>query len=618
MTDATQKPEPVAVGQGPVGQTLRDGILHLVIDSPPVNALGLPVRAGLAAGIARAASDPQVRAVVLRAVGRTFSAGADISEFGAAPQAPGLGEVCALIENCPKPVVAALFGSVLGGGFELALAAHYRVALGSARVGLPEVGLGILPGAGGTQRVPRLAGAEAALRLMLTGRPVPAPEAMAMGLIDVVVDDGLEAAAVAAAGAAIGSAPTPTRERTDGLADFGGYQRAIAASRAAQRNGRLPGPSRIIECVEAALLLPFAQGLAFERAAFADLVATPQAAALRHAFFAERLAARTPEADAFPRKLNTVAVVGAEGAALALSLMQAGYAVTLAEPDREALVAGLELIAEMQAQAVSSGRMTSATRDADWARLTPAAAVNVMGPADLVLLVDGARLGEAASVTDPGTVLAVAGRGPGLTGARATDVVGVALDLPGGQLAEVIVGPQTSPETVATATSLARRLGRTVLRAAAPGAIGARVMAAGQTAARHLIAQGCTPAEVAGALVPYGLAMLVSADPEKGSGDATVIARRVLSAMVAEGARLVAAGTALRPSDVDLAVMLGYGFARHEGGPMHWADTRGLLLLRRDLTEWATEAPAIWGLPPLVADLVGSGRKFADLNAVPV
>ncbi|MDN5789073.1 enoyl-CoA hydratase/isomerase family protein, partial [Pseudorhodobacter sp.] len=259
----------------PVTTETRGAVLLVWIDNPPVNALGHALRAALAGAIEAASLNPGVRAVALLAKGRTFPAGADISEFGKPPQPPLLPDLCKLVESCPKPVVAGLHGTALGGGLELALSAHARIALSDARVGLPEVGLGILPGAGGTQRLPRLIGAPAALRMMITGKPISAEEALSLGLLDRVVERDLADATVTLALHMAANPPVPTRDRREGMADAKAYFSAIATARAAQVGTALPGPARIIDCVEAAMLLPFDQGLAFERAAFAELVVTP-------------------------------------------------------------------------------------------------------------------------------------------------------------------------------------------------------------------------------------------------------------------------------------------------------------------------------------------------------
>ncbi len=395
-----------------VQQTLNGSVLELVIDNPPVNALGAAVRIGLAAGIARADADADVHAVVIRAKGRTFPAGADISEFGKTPVAPILPDLCNQIEACSKPVIAALHGTALGGGLEVALAAHYRVALADARLGLPEVQLGILPGAGGTQRLPRLIGAQQALGMMLGGRPIGAAQALAMGLLERVVESGLEVAAHEMAVQAIGEPLVQTRDRRDGMRDGLAYQAAVVAARRSHKAARLPGIPRIIDCVEAAQLLPFDAGLVFERAAFDELVITPEAAALRHAFFAERAARRIPEAKATARKCDHIGVMGSAGAELVRALLQAGFRVTLVEPVKSALVAALERVAAELELAVQGGGLTTAQRDADWARLVPAMDAASLAKCDLVLVYDS-ELGDACRASDTcrcGDCLAAAGR----------------------------------------------------------------------------------------------------------------------------------------------------------------------------------------------------------------
>ncbi len=268
----------------------QDGIASLVMDAPPVNALSGALRSALTDQLTKAIADPGVRAIILRAEGRLFSAGADIREFGLPLHGPHLSDLCNQIEAAPKPVIAALQGAALGGGAEIALAAHYRLAVPAATLGLPEVTLGLIPGAGGTQRLPRLVGAGPALAMMLDGRPVSAAAADAMGLIDGVVHADLPNAALAFAQGLLsrGLGPRPTCARRDHIADGGGWMKAVEQARAAQVGSPLRAEHRVIDCVEAALLLPFAAGLAFERTAFADMLADPQSRALRHLFLAER------------------------------------------------------------------------------------------------------------------------------------------------------------------------------------------------------------------------------------------------------------------------------------------------------------------------------------------
>lgn len=685
----------------------RDGdIAVLVVDNPPVNALGLAVRQGLWDGIAAAEADPVVRAIVIRADGRTFPAGADISEFGKPPADPWLPQVCDRIESCTKPVVAAIHGTALGGGLEVALAAHWRIAHVSAKVGLPEVSLGILPGAGGTQRSPRLVGAAAALDLMISGKPVGAAQALAMGLLDEVTETDLPAAALALARRLVaeGAAPRPTRERRDGMRDPVAYEQAVATARAAHAADRLPGARRIVDCVEAALLLPFDQGQAFERAAFGELVASPESAGLRHAFFAERRCAKMPEAAVTPRALAHVGVVGGGlmGAGIAYACLSAGLSVTLLERDREALVAGLERVARLQQGAVDKGRMTPAARDADWARLTGALDPAQLAPCDLAIeavfedfdvkadvlrkldaaLRPGAVIATNTSYLDVNALAAVT--------SRPADVVGLHFFSPAHvmRLLEIVVGAETAPDAVATGLQLAKRLGKVAVRSGVcDGFIGNRVLSAYRQVAEYLVEDGASPAQVDRAMRGFGMPLgpfevsdmaglqiawarrkrqaatrdpalryvalpdrlcetgrfgqstgkgwyaydgrkpvedpevtaLIAAEraakgirPQDFSDDE--IRTRLLVAMANEGAKILAEGIALRPSDIDVVKLFGYGFPRWEGGPMHWADRFGILQLKQAVERFAPQAPAFWVPAPNLDAMIRNGTRFAALN----
>lgn len=685
----------------------REGeVAVLVIDSPPVNALGLAVRAGLAGGLAAALADDGVKAIVIRAEGRTFPAGADISEFGKPPADPWLPEVCNRIEASPKPVIAALHGTALGGGFEVALSAHWRIALASAKVGLPEVTLGILPGAGGTQRTPRLIGAEQALEMMISGKPVPAPKALAMGLLDEVAEDDLPGAALRLARRLIaeGAAPRPTRDRRDGMRDAVAYEQAVAAARKAQAGNRLPGPRRIADCVEAALLLPFEQGLEFERAAFTELVGSPEAAGLRHAFFSERRAAKMPEAKAPARPLTHVAVVGGGlmGAGIAYACLTAGYRVSLMDRDREGLARGLERIAKLQEGAVEKGRMSAAQREADWARLSGVMDMAQLAEADLAIeavfedfdvkadvlrgldavLKPGAVLATNTSYLDVDALAAVT--------SRPADVVGLHFFSPAHvmRLLEIVAGRETAPDAVATGLALAKKLGKVAVRSGVcDGFIGNRILTAYRQAAEFLVEDGASPAQVDRAMRAFGMPLgpfevsdmaglqiawarrkrlAATRDPAKryvavadrlceagrfgqstGKGwyryegrkpveDPEVtaiieaeraakgitarsftdeeISTRLLVAMANEGAKILAEGIALRPSDIDVVKLFGYGFPRWEGGPMLWADRFGILQLKKAVQDYAPQAPEFWQPAPNLDAMVVNGTRFADLN----
>ncbi|MCF1709525.1 enoyl-CoA hydratase-related protein [Tabrizicola sp. J26] len=522
--------------QGPDADVVRltrdGGVAVLEIDRPPVNAFGQALRGGLEALLTIALADPGIHAVVIASEGRHFSGGADIREFGlpADPAVPSMSAICDRVELAGKPVIAAIQGSALGAGLELALACHLRIAGPQARFGLPEVGLGLCPGAGGTQRLPRLIGAQAALRLMLTGRAIGPAEAQSLGLIDGVVDAGLREAAVtlaaeiAAEVAAGRRTLARTRDRMDGMRDAAAYQSAVAASRAAHAKDRLPAAGRIVDCVEAAQLLPFDQGIAFERAAFDDLRASPESAGLRHAFLAERHIADFPEAGSVPRLVQTVGVVGLgrTGARIALQMAASGYRVITAERDAEALVAGLERVSDLQEQAVAAGRLTSEARDREWERLTPAIDLAALSQCDLVIEAVPDDLGSKSEVMaalaaalNPRAVFATSatfltgdhlGR---LTGRPADTLI---LRQPAvadrARLAEIGVGPETAADAVATVVAVAKKSGKLAVRvAAAPGLVGPRMQAALRTAADFLIEDGATPLQVDMALRAWGFAM---------------------------------------------------------------------------------------------------------------
>lgn len=593
-------------GEGPEGEKVRvariGALLEIVIAHPPVNALGAALRAGLAAALDQAEAG-DAAAVLLRGEGALFSAGADIAEFGQATAAPSLSALCSRIEDLPIPVVVLLSGPALGGGLELALAAHLRLATEAAQMSLPEVHLGLLPGAGGTQRLPRLVGGVAALDLMLSGRVIGAVEALAIGLIDRVIPTGTEAVPAARAAAlALAQAGTWRRsgELRDGFRDVGAYRAALDAARQARAGARLPAPGRIIDCVEAALLLPLEQGLAFELAAFGDLLAAPESAGLRHAFRAERAARRLPPAVAridapVPQRL---AIWGAGGAAatLARRALQSGLAVMLADPQREALVAALEAIAAAQEAEVQAGRMTPAARDADWARLAPAIGPARLGEADVVITTRDDLVLPA-----PRAVLALGVVPP--PGGMALSLVEQAQPL-----AELVL-EGAPPARAALAVALARRLGWQMIPVGPGGPVSAALATALAEAVAHMEARKVPRAVIAQALSLAGIA----GEGRGGRPSAVeeVIARRCFGAMANAGARLIEAGVARDAAVVDTVAIAAGIVARWTGGPMHQADRRGLLVLRRDLKVWAAEAPALYAPAPLLDRLIGEGRSFA-------
>ena len=599
--------------QGPVRQNLCGTALLLLLCNPPVNALGVAVRAGLAAGLDRAEQDAGISSVVIMGEGRGFSAGADIREFGQPGRVPLLPDLCRRIEGFSKPVIAAMHGIALGGGLELALASHARVGMAGLRLGLPEVNLGILPGAGGTQRLPGLIGAEAALKMMLGGQPISAEKALDLGLLDAVVqdDDALLAQALLLAA-------KPFGVRHNGLRDPARYGAAVAAARRTVTASGTAAQVRIVDCVEAALLLPPDQGLTFERAAFDELRVSPEAVALRYIFLAERRAEHKPAAGAVTT-VSHLGIWGAGAAAVALTgaALQAGLKVTVCDPSREALVAALEAVGLAQEAAVGAGRLAPDARDADWARLIPAVDPMAFAGAQAVILTDAERplAVDFARGLAPDIAVLVAGGVPQGAGA---DVMGVIFAPQA--VAEVAIVAGMTPGTVATGLAVLRKLGLRPIRVAGQGrqaGVGARVTAAGRQAASVLIAAGVPLAQVTRAVagflrLPSGLvegrgALMAIQD--------SAVADRVLAAMANEGAKLISEGAAVCPGDIDVILVGGYGFARSMGGPMHLADMRGLMVMRRNLRIWAVE-DAVWAPDALFDALIADGRPFSALNQV--
>ena len=578
-----------STGVGAVVRQERIGaVLVLVIENPPVNALGQGVRTGLMAGIDRAEAD-DIRAVVIRGEGR-FSAGADIGEFGRPTQTPVFGTVMDRIEGLGKPVIAAVTGVALGGGCELALAAHYRIAEPGALFGLPEVTLGIVPGAGGTQRMPRLIGAEAALRMMLTAKPVTADKALALGLVDAVAPDAL---AAALAFAAKGPAVRRTGEARAGMRDMAGYSAAVAAARAGL-DGALPAAGRIVDCVEAAALLPLPQGLELERVAFEDLVTTPQAHGLRYAFFSERRAYAATAGIGKALTLDRIGVWGADGqtADLCSQALAAGLTVALCDPDRGRLVAALEQIAARQEAAVAAGEMTEAARESEWTRLTSTLSVDPLAGVDLVLMAPGMEdLGGAVPVVAVGTL--PQGMDAAITVAGASGLAELALRSDGGSAAGL-------------AMALARRL---QWRVVIGSTLELSLRAALAEAEVALEAAGVPAADVAAALAAHGLGSGVPAGQMPAGGAGVVAA--CLAAMAAEGARMLMDGRALRPLDIDVVAVQAGLMPRWQGGPMYQADRLGLLVLRRDLR---LQKGGVFAVAGLIDNLIAEGKGFASLD----
>lgn len=651
-TQATAAPDPA-----PLHLAREGAVLIVTIANPPVNALGVAVRRGLLAAIEEGEADADVAAILLTGAGRNFIGGADIREFGKPPQAPLLTELCNRIEACSKPVLAAIHGAALGGGLEVALAAHYRLVLSNARLGLPEVQLGLLPGAGGTQRTPRLIGAQAALDMMLTGRHLSATEALAMGLVDQLAE-GDSAEQVRAAGLrevrALLDAGAPVRRSRDALAlaDTAATQAAIAAARteASQTSRGLFSPYKIIDAVEAATTLPFEEGLALERKFFLQCLESPQRAGLIHAFFAEREVLKIPETrNALPRHIERIGIVGGGtmAACIAVAVLDAGLPATMIERDDAALADAREQVEKIYAAQLAARRLTPEARSAVLARLQGSTRPDDLAGADVVieavsddLAVKQALLAELDRVCKPGAVLATTTASLDIDAlaasiSRPAEVIGLHFFAPanGVKLLEIVVPRQAGDDVVATAFELAKRLRKVPVRAGAgDGFIADRILAVYRQAAAHLLEDGASPAEIDTALCDFGFATGPFQGVDLAGGDlgqATrqhragrtprsfsqdEIRRRCLAALINEGANVVHQGIALRPLDVDVSLLYGYGFPRHRGGPMKYADMIGLSTVLADIRAFAADDPLFWTPSPLLVDLVERGASFDSLN----
>ena len=501
----------------------REGRIAVVtIDNPPVNALSLALRQSLWDAAETLDADPAVDAVVLLCAGRTFIAGADVSEFGKPPQPPHLPDLVARIEAAKKPWIAAIHGSALGGGFEVALACRFRLALATASVGLPEVSLGIVPGAGGTVRLPRLVPPGTAVDIATTGKPVKAPTALALGLIDRLVEGDLRAGAIAFA-AALPPLPAPLRDRAPIPAEPGFWEEAENSVRKAARGEA--APLRALACLRRATEADFDTAMAFERETFLALRASPEAAALRHVFFAERAAPRPAALKGVaPRPVRTAAVIGGGtmGAGIAAALRDAGVPVILVERDAEALTRGLASLRGIFDGAVKRGRLTEAAAADRIAGVTGATDYAALADTDLVIEAVFEDLAVKRAVFD---ALGRACRADAVlaTNTSYLDPRAVAEGLPDPsrfiglhffspanvmRLLEIVPTPDTAPDVLAAGFALAARLGKIPVQAGiCDGFIGNRILKRYRAAAEDLVRRGVAVADVDAAMRGFGFAM---------------------------------------------------------------------------------------------------------------
>ena len=692
---------------------VEDRVAVLTIDNPPVNALGPGVWEAIDEAVGRASADPGVDAVVLIGAGATFIAGADINVFkvlktpaDSMERSAGTHGLLVRWEDAPKPLVAAIHGNALGGGLEVAMACHYRVAARDAKVGQPEVNLGIIPGAGGTQRLPRLAGAALALEMCMEGKPVTAAKAKAAGIVDEVVDADLRAGAISFAKArAVAGERRKTREiafppeaKAAGLA-------ACEKARAGLKAG-FAAPGAVVDAVEAALTLPFEQGSVRERELFAACVVSTESKALRHLFFAEREAARVPdvtkETPALDVKRAAVIGAGTMGGGIAMSYASAGIPVLLKEVDQAALDRGLATIRRNYESAVAKGRLTPEALEKTMALITPTTSYDGFDAVDVVVEavfenMDLKRqtFADLGRVTRPDCVLASNTSTLDIdefaqASGRPQQVIGHHFFSPANimKLLEVVRGRATSASVVATSVKLGKKLGKVpvvvgncfgfvanrmlayymreaylLLEEGAPveqvdrvlttfglpvGPFGMQDIAGIDVGARirqYLASIGKTRAEGPQSEVPDRLFEMGRYGQKTGAGwyryeagsrnripdplveqlaaeaaakrgvtrravaDDEILAR-ITTALANEGARVLEDGFALRAGDIDVIYCYGFGFPRHRGGPMFYADTVGLPTVLARVREYRDRFGDYWQPAPLLERLVAEGRTL--------
>lgn len=688
-----------------ISTRIEGDIGHIISNNPPVNAIGIAVRSGLVAALDELNNVPAVKAIVLSCEGRTFFAGADITEFGKPRLSPTLQEVIVALEKSAKPVIAAIHGSALGGGLETALACHFRVAVPSAKVGLPEITLGLFAGGGGTQRLPRLIGPEKALEFVLSGKAVGAPQALDLGIVDAVDEGDPATIGTAFARRVIDEnlPSVPVRNRDDKLAatraDPSAFD-ALAKKLTARTKGQL-APQANIDSIRRSFTMDIDEALAIDAVANRELMEGSQSRALRHLFFAEREAARIPglPETAKAREVAKAAIIGAGtmGGGIAMCFAGAGIPVAIIDTTQEALDRGMDRVKGNYATSVKRGSISQDQMDSRLALITPAVDRAAAADADVVIEAVFEDMGVKKEIfadlekrVKPGTVLA------SNTSALDVDEIADVLDRPEDfvgmhffspanvmKLLEVVVAAKTSPDAILTAMAVGKSIGKVpVYSGNCDGFIGNRMVAKRSAQAERLLQQGALPQQVDAALTNLGFPMgplttndmsgldigysirkrrgtpfpIADAIVESGRlgqktgagyyryepGDRTPypnpeteelilatsqklgierrqipeaeMVERLLFPLINEGARILEEGIALRASDVDLVWINGYGWPRHLGGPMFYADEAGLPRIVARMREMAAETPSDPSLQPagLLVALAEKGQSFSE------
>ncbi len=690
--------------------TLHGAVAVISMANPPMNTMSQANRSFVKAAFDAAIADPQVKALVITGAGRVFSSGAEIKEFNtpAANAAPGLNEVIAAIEESPKPVVAAVHGVAMGGGLELALGCHYRVGSPGALIALPEVKLGLLPGAGGTQRLPRLVGVEQALEMIVSGNPVKSEKFAAGGLFDEMASGDLVAAACAFAEkmAAKGAPFKRARDLAASVANPAEFFAAAKAKVAKEYRG-YPAPAKCVAAVEAASTIPFDEGMKVERAAFLELVATTESKAMRHFFFGERMVAKIPDVpeDTPLRPIASAAVIGAGtmGGGITMNFINAGIPVTLLEMKQDALDRGVATIRKNYENTAKKGRMTMDEVEMRMGLIKPTLSYDDLKSADIVVeavfedmavkevvfkkldevMKQGAILASNTSTLDVNKIAAFT--------KRPQDVIGTHFFSPANvmKLLEIVRGAQTAGDVLASTMKLAKTIKKIgVVSGVCDGFIGNRMIEQYSRQAGFLLEEGASPEQVDRAIEAIGFAMgpfrmgdlagndvgwyirkrryvekphihysktadliceqgrygqktgagwydykpgdrtahaspVVAAILEQHRKDLGITARaisdqeiveRLMYALVNEGALILEEGIAMRAVDIDMIYMTGYGVPSYLGGPMFYADRKGLANVVASMQRFAQNPkadPGFWTPAPLLAKLAAEGKTFS-------
>ncbi len=510
---------------------IKDSVAVLTLNSPPVNALSANVREGLNNGVSAAIEDESVKSIVIICEGRTFIAGADITEFGQAPKGPSLYDVQDMIENSPKPVIAAIHGTALGGGLEVALTCHYRIAVPSAKCGLPEVNLGLLPGAGGTQRLPRIVGAQKALVMMTSGEHVPASQCHEMGLVDEMAEEGaLESDAIKFANQIVseGKPLVKVRDADEKIKSDRGNDALFADFRKSilRKTRGFLAPEYNIQCIEAAVNLPFEEGMKVEQELFMKLMSGSQSAAQRYMFFAQRQVTKIPdiEKETPLKEINSVGVIGAGtmGGGISMNFANAGIPVTIIEQSQERLDKGIGIIRKNYENTAAKGRISSEQVEERMALIDGQTSIDSLNSQDLIIEAvfenmdlkkdifkqldtickEGAILASNTSALDVNEIADVTN--------RPEDVIGLHFFSPANvmKLLEIVRGDKTSKSVVASSLAVAKRIQKiAAVVGVCPGFVGNRILAQRQREANKLILEGALPWDIDDALFDFGFPM---------------------------------------------------------------------------------------------------------------